>query len=330
MEVPLFTDATITGNIESGLGPYQLLNALSMMSQASYRPAIFLRLWDHRFPDSTRPDFGKTDAKHYHGGDLADEVAALASLCMGIRLKAGSYTRLFGEWVTDPLGRPFVSAGMYPEMPFVGRTPIIPRCLGEGKCKGDIPANAKGTFLQMQRGHSCKCKGDIPANAKGTFLQMQKGHSCKCKGDIPANAKGTFLQMQRGHSCKCKGDIPANAKGTFLQMQRGHSCKCKGDIPANAKGTFLQMQRGHSCKCKGDIPANAKGTFLQMQRGHSCKCKGGISCKCKGNNYENRNVPLSSSTDTRLPQLSAALRYNSISARRSVSARWSMVRRTIK
>ena len=47
----------------------------------------------------------KTDTDRYHGGWLNDEIAALLSLCLGIRVKSGGSTRRF-EPEGDPRGRP--------------------------------------------------------------------------------------------------------------------------------------------------------------------------------------------------------------------------------
>jgi hypothetical protein len=56
------------------------------------------RAWDY-------PDFRKTNADLYHGGSPPEELAALASLVMGIRIRAGHSTRRF-EPNGDSLGTP--------------------------------------------------------------------------------------------------------------------------------------------------------------------------------------------------------------------------------
>ena len=55
-----------------------------------------------------------------------DEIAALASLRLGIRLKAGDEVRLFGNYSTDPLGTPRASCKKRPEIYFKERKPILP------------------------------------------------------------------------------------------------------------------------------------------------------------------------------------------------------------
>jgi len=100
-EVPLFTDSRFTGAFTAGYGPYQFLNAVSPLDK-TMRAALFLRAdWFLVFQEDKEI---KTKEEHYHGGWLADEAAALASLCLGVRLKAGSVSREFGA--DDPKGRP--------------------------------------------------------------------------------------------------------------------------------------------------------------------------------------------------------------------------------
>jgi len=50
----------------------------------------------------------KTSADRYHGGSFQEEIAALTSLAMGGRFRAGNSTRRF-EPGGDPRGRPIVS-----------------------------------------------------------------------------------------------------------------------------------------------------------------------------------------------------------------------------
>ena len=89
-EYPLFTDARITEEMTEGLGPYQFLNPVALREGPGLvRPAIILRAELHvKF---CPPDLKKTDYEQYHGGSHTDEVAALSSLALGIRLKSGGY-----------------------------------------------------------------------------------------------------------------------------------------------------------------------------------------------------------------------------------------------
>ncbi len=115
-EFPLYTDAYITGG-SLPYGPYHLIRTNLLHERAPekgraafrrrpLRPAITLRapMPSHYEPhEITIPDWGQTRADIYHGGDLKDEIAALVSLCLGIRVWAGECTRRF-EFGGDPLG----------------------------------------------------------------------------------------------------------------------------------------------------------------------------------------------------------------------------------
>ena len=99
-EFPLFTDAWVTG--EASVGPYKFINTIAMGSPETVKMGVVLRYslyreWEH-------PDFSKTDASLYHGGSPPEELAAFASLIVGVRFRAGDSIRHFGAG--DPLGTP--------------------------------------------------------------------------------------------------------------------------------------------------------------------------------------------------------------------------------
>lgn len=117
-EFPLFTDADILGTITEGYGPYQLLNTVPWLAEYQVlRPSIILRLDYHKVYDPSSA-VERTNYVRYHGGALQDEIAALVSLCLGIRLKAGGATRRF-EPNGDPRG--------FPEAFEVHKDPLLPR-----------------------------------------------------------------------------------------------------------------------------------------------------------------------------------------------------------
>lgn len=69
-------------------------------------------------------DLEKTDDSAYHGGNLDDEIAALLSLLLGIRLMKGSVTREFGSRI-DPRGLP-VESGAIPALVINSWQTLIP------------------------------------------------------------------------------------------------------------------------------------------------------------------------------------------------------------
>lgn len=103
-EYQLYSDAHITGEFTSGLGPYSFLNAVPIPeTPGTVTAPIVLRLADHL--RDYRPDMSKTDETFYHGGTIIDEIAALTSLSVGVRVMSAGESRRF-EPDKDPLGRP--------------------------------------------------------------------------------------------------------------------------------------------------------------------------------------------------------------------------------
>lgn len=105
-EFPLYTDARMTGHIRRTDWPYAFLNTVPIHDEPGYVQAPVILRVDAHIAQSERPNFSKTDASAYHGGLVTDEIAALASLCIGVRMRAGGQSRRFDSMEQDPLGRP--------------------------------------------------------------------------------------------------------------------------------------------------------------------------------------------------------------------------------
>ena len=103
-EYPLYSDAHITGEYREGLGPYSFLNTAAMnFGSGMVNAPIILRTSIHL--PNLPPDMSKRNEAFYHGGTLPDELAALTSVALGIRVLAGDISREFG-FGNDPLGQP--------------------------------------------------------------------------------------------------------------------------------------------------------------------------------------------------------------------------------
>ena len=97
-EYPLFTDARITGNFTEG--PYQFVNLNLILGpirrhDGRARTRLLLRLNIYIEPKYFPEDDTKSHTKTYHGGWPQDEITALSSLALGIRLKVGEMSREF-------------------------------------------------------------------------------------------------------------------------------------------------------------------------------------------------------------------------------------------
>ena len=130
VEYPFYSDAHITGEFREGLGPYSFLNTVPGRDGLGIVNApIVLRAAIH-LPDYQPPDKWKTDESLYHGGRWEDELAALTSVALGIRIHAGGISREF-EPGQDPYGQP--CEWQYEPKPVVrarSNQPILPSIVG--------------------------------------------------------------------------------------------------------------------------------------------------------------------------------------------------------
>lgn len=134
-EIPFYTDTRITGELSGDLGPYHLINTVAMPLRSGRGvaiPAIVLRveIYHREDPHDFRPMIA-TDVSQYHGGGLEDEIAALVSLCLGIRVQAGTTERMFYP-DQDPRGRPVAHEGrLIPVLQTKAGWQIMPAAVGE-------------------------------------------------------------------------------------------------------------------------------------------------------------------------------------------------------
>lgn len=127
-EFPLYSDARVIGSVPEGCGPYRLLNTVPRdLPRGRAVPVLFLRADCYLAPGAFRSDMSRTDDSRYHGGSYADEVAALLSLRLGMRLRAGEEVRVFGFGWADPLGT--IASGVAergPDLPPASGPPRLP------------------------------------------------------------------------------------------------------------------------------------------------------------------------------------------------------------
>lgn len=130
IEHPFYTDSRIVGQIREGLGPYQLLNTGADETDVN-RASIILRQENHSELDID--EWQKAGDEHYHGGQTSDAIAALLSLSLGMRVKAGAASREF-EPHGDPRGRPVAFTGKWksePNLPDEPQKAVLPEVRGK-------------------------------------------------------------------------------------------------------------------------------------------------------------------------------------------------------
>ncbi|MBY8067005.1 hypothetical protein KW492_01935 [Vibrio fluvialis] len=127
-EVPLFTDSYITGEFREESVPYDVLNLIPWYrNSGEIAEAMMLRVeW---FLTTERSYDLDTDSSSYHGGWAPDEIAALMSLILGIRVKAGGVVREYGGFNSDPLGTPRSPDRLPPNFSSRIAKPIVPSAI---------------------------------------------------------------------------------------------------------------------------------------------------------------------------------------------------------
>ena len=131
-EYPLYSDVHLTGDLIGPHGPYKIINTFSIPYVPELLQRLVLRIDNHLERDVTKYDSAKTNVTYYHGGTPSEEIAALISICLGIKLKSGGVLRHFSP-EGDPKGEP--SAVHTYDKPIlrkpVGRDYILPYALEE-------------------------------------------------------------------------------------------------------------------------------------------------------------------------------------------------------
>jgi hypothetical protein len=129
-EYSLYTDSRLIGEWSSPNSPHRFINLIPFPHEAGkIQEAVTLRIsW---VVDGKREFSKSTDTTSYHGGWATDELAALASLRLGIRLMAGGETRIFGAYSNDPLGTPISSRKGKPDIFIRENRLILPSAFQE-------------------------------------------------------------------------------------------------------------------------------------------------------------------------------------------------------
>jgi hypothetical protein len=125
-----YTDAQLLEE-QADLGPCRLLNTIGFAArQPGQVPlSLVLRVEWHAATDPRERSWEQTDTATWHGGVLDDELAALVSLALGIRLQSGGRVRLFDP-DGDPRGRPVHYDHAPPYLPPPRRASLLPTITG--------------------------------------------------------------------------------------------------------------------------------------------------------------------------------------------------------
>jgi hypothetical protein len=120
------------------LTPLSNSDVLTQLSPGSPRMGLVVRVEQYLAP--AHPDYyldedwNQTDPAVHHGGDAGQELAALLSLSLGIRVRAGGIVRVFHSSDGDPRGYPHEFEDRMPYLP----QPYGPRVLPYTAWRRDV------------------------------------------------------------------------------------------------------------------------------------------------------------------------------------------------
>lgn len=135
----LYSDASLTGS-PLKMGPYTVFPTLARGLPMPVALVLRGEVHTSLLPDLVDPQTNEllpTDASNYHGGSLSDEVAALLSLALGVRCRAGGTTRLWYDG-GDSLGMPMEYDRQHLTRPGPADVELLPRTVREVSLGDDI------------------------------------------------------------------------------------------------------------------------------------------------------------------------------------------------
>ena len=154
-EYSLFSDSHIVGELVDSLGPYDFLNPVSIATGPGIvHSGIVLRIKVHL--DTACPPISGSNTDFYHGGGFVDEIGALVSLCLGIRVRAGGEIRRFSP-KDGPYGRPIGwDNAAPPVMQIRNRGLVLPEAFGRRNLTAlmslqSIPKIAPARYVNLIR-----------------------------------------------------------------------------------------------------------------------------------------------------------------------------------
>lgn len=146
-EAVLYSDATFVGE-HLTLGPYKVIttgaDAAPIMPSLVVRGETLIEMPD--LVDSNTGELLQTNSDAYHGGTSVDEIAALLSLCCGVRCRAGGTARVWNIR-QDPYGSPVywdMQAIRRPGPPNVEILPLV-------SSRRPVLAEVEGLLLKFPR-----------------------------------------------------------------------------------------------------------------------------------------------------------------------------------
>lgn len=137
-EATFFAHVSFSGGLQESLGPYKLINLIGN-GERELKESLALRYTLH-LPEQAQPHEvpEKPQVDSSLGLSLDEEIAALLSMFLSIRLRSGGVSRQFTVESNDPAGLPVVYGRVRPTLEFAKR-PVIPRLHHPQAFLGSVP-----------------------------------------------------------------------------------------------------------------------------------------------------------------------------------------------
>lgn len=238
-EFPLYSDGRVEGPVVTIEGsPYTYYNARAWERPGRLLPVVFVRA--EVYLDATAPDMSATDTSTFHGGWLTDELAALSSLALGIRLRAGTPTRRFDS--VNPHGEPEAdrSAPMLP--PTHRRATAIPSVLGSPRLEPIaqymatyplLPASKAIALVRAARLYSdALWIADAETNLAWLFL-VSAVEAAATEAQL---AESTSVELLRGSYPRMVAELEVSGAPSSVEIAARHLSRL-----LRAQGRFLDF-----------------------------------------------------------------------------------------
>jgi hypothetical protein len=139
-EATLLSDISFSGGLHKALGPFTIINLIGGARDGELSERLALRYSLHLSEQPlSRSIPDKPEIDSWLGLTLDEEIAALLSLFLAIRVRSGGVTRQFTAESDDPAGLPVAYPRVRPTLEPSSQRPTIPRLARPRAFLGPVP-----------------------------------------------------------------------------------------------------------------------------------------------------------------------------------------------
>lgn len=194
LEIACYTDLPQL-SLDINAGPFTLLTPLSNSDVFTHLPTgsprmrLVVRVEQYLAPDHPDyyldEDWDQTDPAVHHGGDAGQELAALLSLSLGIRMRTGGIIRVFHPSDGDPRGHPHEFEDRMPYLP----QPYGPRVLPYTGWPRDVDTSKVellGTYANLSSAEARALVRSARAYQEALWIAESDPRQAGCVSSVPS------------------------------------------------------------------------------------------------------------------------------------------------